>query len=86
MKVDNSTFPTQICPKSGFRFGISENSYKNKNQHSGDLGLDIHKTNVAISINILKILCVPIFWQNGQHHFFDPNLPKNGLKVGDSEN
>ena len=31
-----------------------------------DLGLEIHKTNVAIRISILEIPCVPIFRQNGQ--------------------
>ena len=32
----------------------------------GNLELEIHKTNVAIRISILEILCVPIFRQNGQ--------------------
>ena len=31
-----------------------------------DLGLEIEKTNVRIKINILKILCVPIFSRNRQ--------------------
>ena len=31
-----------------------------------DLGLESQKTNAKIKINILEILCVQIFGQNGQ--------------------
>ena len=54
-KVDNSTFSTKICPKNGFRFEISQKFCQNKNQHPGDLGLEVQKTNVQIRINILEI-------------------------------
>ena len=57
-KVENSSFLTQICPKNGFRFGISENESQNKNQHPQDLGLKFEKTNIEITINIFEILCV----------------------------
>ena len=52
-----------------------------------DLGLEIQKTNVGKRISILEILCMPIFRQNEQFcDFFDPNLPKNGFRVGNWEN
>ena len=35
--------------------------------------------NVGRRINIFETLCVPVFRQNGQFYFFDPNLPKNGF-------
>ena len=35
-KVTNSTFSTQSCPKTRFRFGISDNLSQNKNQHPRD--------------------------------------------------
>ena len=50
-----------------------------------DLGLQFLKTNVEIKINILKILYVPIFRQNGQLWLYSLNLPKNGMMVGNSE-
>ena len=51
-----------------------------------DLGFKIQKTNVGIRSSILKIPSVPIFWQNRQLDFFGLNLPKNGFRVGNSEN
>ena len=74
-----STFSTQILPKNGFRFGISENYSQNKNQAKWtalnfsaeiypkmELGLKIQKTNAGVRINILEILCVPIFRKGRQ--------------------
>ena len=69
-KVENSNFSTQICPKNGFRFGISEILSQNKNQHPQDLGLKSEKTNIEIRINIFEILCVPV-------HMFVPIFRPN---------
>ena len=90
-KVENSIFLTQICPKNGFRFGISENQSQNKNQHPQDLGLKFEKTNIEIRINIFEILCVHVrvcqfSGKTNSFDFFSPNLPKNGFRVGNSEN
>ena len=89
--MENSIFLTQICPKNGFRFGISENQSQNKNQHPQDfLGLKFEKTNVEIRINIFKILCVYVHvcQFSGKRNSFDflsPNLPKNRFRVGKSK-
>ena len=50
-----------------------------------DLGLKIEKANVGIRISILKIPCVPILTKMDNFYFFDPNMPKNGFRVGNSE-
>ena len=45
-----------------------------------DLSLEFQKTNVGIRVNILEILCVPIFKKKPENcDFFGPNLPKNGF-------
>ena len=48
-----------------------------------DLGLKFQKTNVGIRINILEILCMLIFRQNGQRNFSTQTCPKMelGLKI-----
>ena len=90
-KVENSSFLTQICPKNGFRFGISEKYSQNKNQHPQDLCLKFEKTNIEIRINIFEILCVYVrvcqfSGKTNSFDFFSPNLPKNGFRVGNSKN
>ena len=89
-KVQSSSFSTQICPKNGFRFGISEKLSQNKNQHPQGLGLKFKKTNIKIRINIFKILCVyvqicQISGKTNNFDFFSPNLPKNRFRVWNSE-
>ena len=42
-----------------------------------DLGLEIQKTNVAIRISILEIICMPIFRQTDNFDFLGPRLHKN---------
>ena len=54
-KVENSSFLTQICPKNGFRFGISENKSQNENQYPRDLGLKYEKTNIEMRIKIFEM-------------------------------
>ena len=44
-----------------------------------DLGLESQKTNVEIRMIILKILCAPIFRQNGQLSVSWPKFPKNWI-------
>ena len=51
-----------------------------------NLELEIQKTNVDLRISILEILYVPMFGLNGQPWIFWPNLTKNELRVGNSEN
>ena len=48
-----------------------------------DLGLKFQKTDVGIRINILEILCMLIFRQNGQRNFSTQTCPKMelGLKI-----
>ena len=81
LSPDSKSIPPRyhVCQFSGktdiFDF-FSPNRFRIKNQ----------KTNVGIKINILKIPCMPIFRQNGQLRIFDPNIPRNGFRVGNSEN
>ena len=68
--MENSTFSTQICLKSGFRFGISENQSQNKNHHPQDLGLkseiqfacQIRETSsrysVCVCVHVCACVCV----------------------------
>ena len=52
-----------------------------------ELGLEIQNTNLRIRINILEMLCVSIFKQKRENFdFFIPNIFKNELRVGNSEN
>ena len=50
------------------RYSMCQLSGKVDNLKSASRGLrsEFQKTNVAIRINILEILYVPVFWQNGQ--------------------
>ena len=78
-------------PKNGFKIFNSENYCWNKNQHPQNLGLKFEKTNMEIRIIIFEILCVyvRVCQFSGKTHssdFFSPNLPKNGFRVGNSEN
>ena len=61
------------------------------NQHPQDLGLKFEKTNIEMRINIFEILCVYVrvcqfSGKTNSFDFFSPNLPKNGFRVGNSEN
>ena len=82
-RVENSSFSTQICPKNGFRFGISDKLSQNKNQHPQDLGLKFEKANIKIIINILEILrvcaCVPVFRQNKQLWLFQSKFAQKWI-------
>ena len=56
-----------------------------------DLGLKFEKTNIEIRINIFEILCVYVLacqfsGKTNSFDFFSPNLPKNGFRIGNSEN
>ena len=44
-----------------------------------DLGLEIQKTNVAIRISILEIICMPIFRQNRQLWLFRPKFAQKWI-------
>ena len=55
-----------------------------------DLGLEFQKTNIEIRINIFEILCVHVrvcqfSGKTNSFDFFNPNLPKSGSRVGNSE-
>ena len=49
-----------------------------------DLRLEIEKSNVGITINIVETLCVPISVNLDNFNFLDPNLPKNVFRVKNS--
>ena len=51
----------------------------------------MEKTNIEIRINIFEILCVDVLvcqfsGRTNSFDFFSPTLPKNGFRVGNSEN
>ena len=65
--------------------------FQKTNQHPQDLGLKFEKANIEIRINIFEILCVYVrvcqfSGRTNSFDFFSPNLPKNGFRVGNSEN
>ena len=80
-KVNNSYFWLKFIQKIGFRFGILEDNYQNKNQDPQDLGSEFQKTNVVIRISILEILCLLIFGQGERRtlNFSTQIYPKMAL-------
>ena len=66
---------------------------QNKNQNPQDLDFKFWKTNIEIRVNIFDKLCVYVYvcvcqfsGKKNSFDFFSPDLPKNGFRVGNSEN
>ena len=51
-----------------------------------DLGFEIQETNVGIGISTLEYHVCRFSSKTDNFDFFGPNLPKNGFRVGNSEN
>ena len=67
---------------SASRQTIQFNFFDEKFVQKMDLGFEFRKTNVEIRIDILEILCVPVFSPNGQFWLFWPKFAQNEFRFG----